>query len=192
MIATENRIGGYHQSNIPFVRSVHLIKKSDVISVLDPVRFKLPGGNRTHIPFGGIRIRTGTMITRMMFPPQSCSFSQPYARSDSGLTSSPSINFPMPASRDDVLEWYLENSETQFVCLMEDNNSKAYIIGNEERGLRPAMSQSIGSVNDFSISLSGTFNLPLFVLRPIGEGVNLSVLFPDTDFSIDFSLDFNA
>lgn len=192
MIVNEQKLGGYSQANSPFVLSLYLIDKSDVISVMDPFRHRLPGGHVSRIPFGGIVLKTGTMITQMKFPPLACSYSQNFNRSDGGVVSSFGINFSIPASREDVTDWYNESAEKQFVCLMEDANRQPYIIGNEERGLRTAMAQSISSVNEHAVSLSGALNVPAFLLPTLTGGIVLADLFPDTDFSYDFSLDFNA
>ena len=191
MIAKLHEVGGHNQVNSPFVRSVYFLDRSDVIAVLDPFRYAIPGAERSYIPFGGIRIKTGAVVDKMKFPPQTCIYSQQFKRTDSGVESFCQIDFPIPASRPDALDWYTKNAQKQLVCLFEDNNGRPYIFGNEERGARPAMSQSIGTTNEYFISVSGRFNVPTLMLNP-KLGLDLSVLFPETDFSYDFSLDFNA
>lgn len=192
MTVNEQNVGGYAQSNVPFVLAVYLIDRQDVLSVLDPVRCPQPGGSLVRIPAGGIVVKTGAVVTRMKFPPLACSFSQTLSRTDGGVTSSVGINFSIPASREDVSAWYSKSQEKQFVALFEDTNRQAYLVGNEERGVRVSLAQSIASVNEHSVTLSGTFNLPAFLLPSLTGGIVLADLFPGTDFSIDFSLDFNA
>lgn len=192
MTVSEQKIGGYNQSNVPFVLSLHLVNRKDVIAVLDPVRHKLPDAVAMRVPIGGVRIRTGAKLYKFMFPPLTCGFTQESSRGDGGVQYAVGVSFPMPASRIDLSEWFNDNAESQFVALMADANGQAYIVGNEDRGLRPLLGQVIGSINDQSVTLSGNFNVPAFILPSDGAGVVLANLFPETDFSLDFSLDFNA
>lgn len=191
MTVSENKVGGYSGSNSPFVLNLYLFRKSDVAVVLDPIRYPLPGGRPFCLPFGGLRLNPGTKVHRFKFPPQTCIFQQTYSRNDSGAIYSPAIEFPMPGGRLDVEEWMFQNREQQFVAIVETPAGNSWIVGNEERGLRPAAVLTTGSVNQHFFSFSATLNSPIFFLT-VGTGVNLAELFPPADFSIDFSLDFNS
>ncbi|PWJ49592.1 hypothetical protein CLV98_1465, partial [Dyadobacter jejuensis] len=125
-------------------------------------------------------------------PPLACSFSQTFERGDGGLIINSSIAFAIPASRLDIAAFFNTHYQKQWVCLLEDANRQAYILGNEERGLRMVMSQGIGSTNSHTISLSGKSTIPALILETSVQGLVLAEQFPDTDFSIDYSLDFNG
>lgn len=191
MTVSENKVGGYSGSNSPFVLNLYMFRKSDVVSVLDPIRFPLPDGRPFQMPVGGLRLKTGAKVHRFKFPPQTCTFEQTTTRSDSGVVYLPAIEFPMPGTRIEVEDWMYQNREQQFVAIIETPNGNSWIVGNEERGLRPAAVITVGAVNQHFFSFSAALNTPLFFLT-LGTGVNLAEIFPPTDFSIDFSLDFNA
>ncbi|MDQ6479816.1 hypothetical protein [Dyadobacter sp. LHD-138] len=192
MTITEQKIGGYSGVNAPGVLNLYVIDRKEVLSVLDPARHRIPGGAVSVVPAGGVVLNRGAMITKMKFPPLQCSYIQTMERTDGGLISKPVIEFQVPASRKDLIDFYNVHYQKQFVCLVEDANRQAYIMGNEERGLRMQLSQSVNSVNTHLITFSGSFANPSFLLETSAAGLVLADHFRDTDFSIDFSLDFNA
>lgn len=192
MTINQQTIGGYTGSNVPGVLSLYLFDRKDVLSVMDPFRHPAPGGSPSMIPAGSIIINRGALLTKMKFPPLSCSMIQTMERTDGGMVSKVVIEYMMPASRKDVSDYYITNYQKQFVALVEDANRQAYILGNEERGLMMSLVQSVNTVNAHSLTLYGNFNYPALYLETSGAGLVLADHFRDTDFSIDFSLDFNA
>ena len=192
MTITEQKIGGHSHSNAPGVLNLYVIDRKEVLSVLDPVRHRIPGGSVSVVPAGGLVLNRGALITKMKFPPLQCSYIQTMERTDGGLISKVVIEFQIPASRKDLIDFYNENYQKQIVCLVEDANRQAYIVGNEERGLRMQIGQSVNTINTNTVSFSGSFAVPAFLLETSPAGLVLADHFRDTDFSIDFSLDFNA
>jgi len=192
MTTQQQKIGGYTGANVPGVLNLYLIDTKEVLSVLDPVRHRIPGASMTTIAAGGILLSRGAMITRMKFPPLACSYIQTIERTDGGLISKVQIEFSMPASRQDILAFYMENWQKRFVGLIEDANRLAYVVGNEERGLMMQIGQTVNSINANTVSLAGNFATPAFLLEASPAGLVLADHFRDTDFGIDFSLDFNA
>ena len=191
MIVSEKKIQ-YSGSNTPGVLAVYIIDRSDVLSVLDPVRHRLPGATASTVPTGGIVLRRGTQLTRMKFPSLTCSFSQSAERSDAGNTYSMSVGFDMPGSCEDLFDFFHTNYQKQWVCIVEDANRRAYILGNEEQGLRMNMSQTVNPRNAFSVGFSAKLNVPGFLLQTSVYGFVLAEQFPDVEFGHDFSLDFNS
>ena len=192
MTITEEKIGGYTGANVPGVLNLYLIDTKEVLSVLDPMRHRIPGASATIIPAGGILINRGALISKMKFPPLSCSYIQTIERTDGGLISKVLVEFTVPASRQDVLQFYMDNWQKRFVGLIEDANRQAYIVGNEERGLMMQIGQTINAINANTVSFAGNFAVPAFILETSPAGLVLADHFRDTDFGIDFSLDFNA
>lgn len=192
MTITEQKIGGYSGSNAPGVLNLYIIDRKEVLSVLDPVRHRIPGGSVSVVPAGGVVLNRGAMITKMKFPPLACSYIQTLERTDGGQISKVVIEFQIPASRKDLIDFYYDNYQKQFVCLVEDANRQAYIMGNEQRGLLMQLVQNVNAINAHSVTFSGSFANPAFLLETSTSGLVLADHFRDTDFSIDFSLDFNA
>lgn len=192
MTVEEQIVGGYNGSNPPFLTSLHLIRRSDVLVVLDPMRFKRPDSIMPLLPVGGIRLKDHARVSRMKFPPQTCTMELASSRTDAGVSYTGLFEFPMPGSQIIVSAWLHQNREQQMMALAETADGTVWVVGNEEQGMRPSMVHAAGAATHHLISISGTFNLPPFVLSPASEGLNLATIFPDTDFNTDFSLDFNA
>lgn len=192
MTINQQTIGGYAGSNVPGVLNLYLFDRKNTLSVLDPFRHRIPGTFPSMITAGSFLLHRGTLITKMKFPPLACSYVQTLDRIDGGLISKNVVQFSVPASRRDISDFYNENFQKQFVCLLEDANRKAYVLGNEERGMMMSIAQSINTVNAHTITLLGNFNYPTLYIEISEAGLVLADHFRDTDFSIDLSLDFNA
>lgn len=191
MTVSEQQIS-YGGSNVPNVLTLYVIELGKVLSVLDPLRHRLPGANLAKVTAGALVLRNGSAFTKMKFPPLACVFTQTIERGDAGNAYNMLVEFAMPGSRENMLAFFNENSQKQFVCLVEDGNRQAYILGNEERGLRMIMGQSVSGINAYTVNFSGKLNVPAFLMETSLSGLVLAEQFPDTDFSIDFSLDLNA
>lgn len=192
MTINQQTIGGYTGSNVPGVLSLYLFDRKDVLSVVDPFRHPVAAALTATISAGAVVFNRGAVATKMKFPPLGCSMIQTMERTDGGMVSKCVIALNIPASRKDVMDYYAANYQKQFVALVEDANRQAYVVGNEERGLMMSLVQTVNAVNDHSLTFSGNFNYPALNLETSGAGLVLADHFRDTDFSIDFSLDFNA
>jgi len=192
MTITEQKIGGYTGINIPGVLSLYLIDRDDVWSVQDPYRHVIPDAAVSRIQSGAIVLKTGAVVTKMKFPPLACHFSQVADRGDGGNSFALAVDFAIPSSKEEIFDYYHQNRQKQFVCLMEDANRQGYVLGNEERGLRMNIAQSIAAANAISVTFSAKLNVPAFLMQTSVNGLVLAEQFPDTEFGIEFSLDFNA
>lgn len=192
MITNTQKIGGYSGSNAPGVLALYVMDRMDVLSVQDPYRHRLPGAAASRLLAGDVVVKTGAMITQFKFPPLTCSFTQVSEVGDGGEVFTMGVSFGIPGAREDVLDFYNVNSQKQWVCLMEDANRKAFVLGNEERGLKMAIGQSVTTTNGLSLSFSAKLNVPAFLLETSEAGLVLANHFPDVEFGLEFSIDFNA
>lgn len=192
MTINEQKIGGYSGSNAPGILTLYVVDLADVLSVLDPQRHRLPGALPSRLLAGDVVVKTGAVFTKFKFPPLACGFTQVAERGDGGVTYSQSVDFAMPGSREDIMDFYNTNCNKQWLCLIEDANRKAYVLGNEERGLRMALGQSITAANMHSLSFFGKMNAPAFILETTVNGLVLADHFPDVEFGLDFSMELNA
>jgi hypothetical protein len=192
MTINEQKIGGYSGSNVPGILSLYVIDLADVLSVQDPQRHRLPGATPSRLLAGDIILKTGAMITKFKFPPLACGFTQVSEAGDGGITFTQSIDFAIPGSREDIMDFYNTNCNKQWLCLMEDGNRRAWVVGNEQRGLRMSLSQSITSANTHSVSFYLKTNVPAFVLETAATGLVLADHFADVEFGIEFANELNA
>jgi len=155
--------------------------------VLDPVRHPYAGAVPGVLPANGIATELGATLTRMDFPPKSCTMAVQY----SGLTTVYSIEYELPGTDVSVSHYHHTAKNRQYVCLVEDYNGRCYVLGNEERGLRLSLSQNVSAVATSLISLGGRLNVPPFQLAA-ANGLVLAEVLANSDFGIGFSLDFNA
>lgn len=187
MTTQEAILGGYHAPNTGFVRRLFLLDHQDCISVLDPTRHPQPGAVPGMLPAHGLAAGLGATLTRMDFPPKSCTMSANY----SGLFTLYNIDYDLPGTHVSLAAFYEAAKNRQYVCLLEDYNSRCYVIGNEERGLRLGLTQSVATLAVSRLSLGGRLNVPPFQLVA-PNGLVLAEVLADSDFGIGFSLDFNA
>ncbi|TDB69088.1 hypothetical protein [Arundinibacter roseus] len=187
MIIQQANLGGYSAPNVGYIRQLFLLDIEECVSVLDPIRNQFAGSTPGIIPIGGITVILGAILHRMAFPPKGCTMSINYA----GLACSYALSYDLPGTDVSLMNFYSTAKNRQYLCLIEDNNGRCYLIGNEERGLRLSLAQSISAAANSNLSLSGQLNVPPFQLL-LTNGLVLADVFPESEFSIGFSLDFNA
>ena len=187
MTTQEAVLGGYHAPNTGFVRRLFLLDREDCFSVLDPVRHQYAGAVPGMLPVNGVAAVLGAKLTRMEFPPKSCTMSVNY----SGMTASYTIDYDLPGTDVTVAAFYEQAKNRQYVCLVEDYNGRCYVLGNEERGLRLSLTQSVATLANSRLSLGARLNVPPFQLLA-ANGLVLADVLANSDFGIGFSLDFNA
>lgn len=187
MTTQEAVLGGYHAPNIGFVRRLFLLDREDCVSVLDPVRHQYASAVPGMIPANGVAVRLGATLTRMNFPPKSCTMSANY----NGMATTHTIDYDLPGTDAGVAAFYEQAKFRQYVCLVEDYNGRCYVLGNEERGLRLSLTQSVATLANSRLSLGGRLNVPPFQLVAT-NGLVLADVLANSDFGIGFSLDFNA
>ncbi|TDB64390.1 hypothetical protein [Arundinibacter roseus] len=178
-------IGGYRTPNIGWVRKLYLLDHREVVSVLDPIRHRYPNAQPGMVPVGGLATLVGAKLTRLIFPPRACTVAVEYR----GPYNSYTINCQLPGTSAELAHFYEMARQKQHVCLLEDSNGNGFILGNEERGLRLELSQAVTNTAMTDLRLGGIQNVPPFALL---GGLVLADLFESTDFSVEFSLDFNA
>jgi hypothetical protein len=187
MTTQEAILGGYHAPNSGFVRRLFLLDREDCVSVLDPVRHRYAGAEPGMLPANGVAARLGAVLTRMDFPPKSCTMSVSYG----GMATSYTIDYDLPGTDVSVAGFYEGAKNRQYVCLVEDYNGRCHVLGNEERGLRLSLVQSVATLASSRLSLAGRLNVPPFQMD-LPNGLVLAEVLANSDFGIGFSLDFNA
>lgn len=187
MTTQEANLGGYHAPNIGFVRRLYLLDRADCVSVVDPVRDRYAGAVPGMLPTNAVATVLGATLTRMNFPPKSCTMSANFSGRDTLYT----IDYDLPGTDVSLAAFYETAKNRQFVCLVEDFNGRCYVIGNEERGLRLGLVQSVATLASSRLSLGGRLTVPPFQLAA-PNGLVLAEVLANSDFGIGFSLDFNA
>ncbi|GHB63948.1 hypothetical protein GCM10007390_17260 [Persicitalea jodogahamensis] len=187
MIAQEAILGGYHAPNIGYVRRLFLLDRANCVSVLDPSRNPAAGATPGLLPVGGLAVALGATLYRMDFPPKSCTMSFGYA----GMITTVTIEYDLPGTNVALSNFFATGKNRQYVVLVEDNNGRCYVLGNEERGLRVGLTQAVAGVANSRFTLTARLNVPPFQLVA-PNGLVLAEVLPDSDFGIGFSLDFNA
>lgn len=194
MAVTETTIGGWSKSNIGYLRKVYLLKRTDVLQVCDPLRFKTVGGyviaanGSRVIAASGIVVKDSSQYVLVRFPNQSATAKVNEVAMGSNYVYDYVLAGDMPGAQEDILAFRDANREQQFVLIFEDNNGRVWIIGNEERGLVMRVNGVIGAENSFFIEFSGRLNVPIFRV----EGINLPSFWANCEFSTEFSTDFLA
>ncbi|MPR36947.1 hypothetical protein [Salmonirosea aquatica] len=187
MTTQEAILGGYRAPNTGFVRRLFLLDREDCVSVLDPVRHRYAGAVAGMLPANGVAARLGATLTRMDFPPKSCTMGVNY----NGMATTYSIDYDLPGTDVSVAAFYEQGQYRQYVCLVEDYNGRCYVLGNEERGLRLGLAQGVATLASSRLSLGGRLNVPPFQLTS-ANGLVLAEVLANSDFGTGFSLDFNA
>ena len=185
MSVLETKIGGYSAPNIGYVRRLYLLDREQCVAVLDPLRHRYVGASEGHVPLGGVVATEVAELISMQFAPKGCTFSLGYTPNGSVCT----VSCDLPGTPGAIQNFYQRASHRQYVCLLEDNNGRAYVLGNEERGLRLRLSQSVGSVAISQLSLAGTLNVPPFQVLA-GEGLVLAQVLGNPEIRIWFSLNY--
>ncbi|TDB66835.1 hypothetical protein [Arundinibacter roseus] len=185
---TVQEIGGFDQdTNAGFVRRIRLLRKQDVVSVMDPVRF--PGyGPMYEIPFSGLIVKEGAQGFTFSLPPKTIRFSESAFENEQGLAFDTSFSFEIPKPSASLLQWLITHQQEDWVVLWEDYNDVAWISGNEEFGLRLQRSRTASGQNILLVAIQGSFSFPSFKIT----GFELQELFPQGQFSYHFGLHFNT
>jgi len=174
-------------ANAGFVRCAYLIDHTEVLGILDPVRFKNALAGLT-VPADGLTVVNGVTLTKLERVPLLGTWEEPRVESAQGDTFQPTLTFALPLITPELLAWLMTTTGRRYVVLWEDRNGYAHITGNEDTGLRLSYTRSITDLNGLSLQLTAQMPVPTWGL----ESIDPAVLFPEADFSFEFSLFFNA
>lgn len=188
MFYNQTGIGANDQpENAGFVRVAYLVDHREVLGILDPVRFPNAFPGKT-VPKAGITAVNGVTLTKLERLPLLGVFSEPRVESAQGYTYQPVFNFDFPKNSPELLAWLMTTEGRRYVMLWEDRNGFAHITGNEDNALRLTYTRSVNDANALLLQLQASMPIPTWGL----ESIVPEELFPEADFSFDFSLYFNS
>ena len=184
---TELSIGGNDQaSNAGYVRRLRLLRRADVMLVMDPARY--PTSGTWQVPVAGVLVRDGAKAYVPQVLPRTVRFSETPGESAQGMAYDMGLALELPNPDAATLAWLMANERQEWVIIWEDYNDQAWISGNEETGLRLQRSRSAAGQNILLLSLSATLPLPSFQL----PAYELAQLLPVGGFSFGFSLGYSS
>lgn len=181
------------------VKEVFLLKKEDILAVMDPAEFKnhfasaeqlsdaqLPLEGYT-IPVGGLGVKTDAEVIKLDFANSRCTFDEPQQESDHGLIYVPVIATEIPRNHPLLAQWAMDNRYKQYIALWRDGNEMAYVSGSTKQGLTVSTQRVVDDGNKVVLAITGQCERPSWHL----EGLDLEQHFAEADFSFEFSMDFN-
>lgn len=171
--------------NAGHVRRLRLLRKQDVLGVIDPVRHVGLGGSY-EIPAAGLMAALDATVYLPQVQPRTIRFSETPTDSEQGLAYEQSLSMDVPNPSPELLAWLLTHNRTEWLLVWEDYNDTAWLSGTEENGLRMLWSRSVASQNALVITWTGRLPLPSFVVA----GFEPAELFPDSAFDYSFNFDF--
>jgi hypothetical protein len=138
---------------------------------------------------GCLVLKPYAAINRLVFANNSCTFIENSADSDNGLLYDQAIVFNVSSvAQQEFVAWLAKVRYCRFVALMRDGNDNCLIAGTLEIGLLINTTQQVADKIGIACVLTAQNAEPSAAVSTVDP----SVLFADTDFGIDFSLDFNA
>ena len=184
---TEVSIGGNEQlANAGFVRRLRLLRRADVLLVMDPERYPTPGPWR--VPVGGLLIREGALAYVPQTLPRTVQFFETPGDSAQGVAYDMGLSLELPNPDAATLAWLVAHEREDWVVVWEDYNDQAWVSGNENAGLRMQRSRRAAAQNVLLLTLNATLPLPSFQL----PAYELAALFPVSGFSFGFSLGYRS
>ena len=171
--------------NAGYVRRLRLLRKQDVLGVIDPVRYRGLGGVY-EIPVSGLMAALDATVYLPQVLPRSVRFAEAVLDSEQGHAYELSLTMEIPNPDATLLAWLLAHGRTEWLVVWEDYNDTAWLSGTEETGLRLLWSRNVAGQNGMVLTWSGRLPLPSFLV----VGFEPEVLFPDSAFDYSFSYDF--
>jgi hypothetical protein len=184
---TEVSIGGTEQAgNAGYVRRLRLLRRSDVLLVMDPIRH--PTSGSWQIPVSGLLVRESAPAYVPQVLPRTVVFYEVPSESAQGMAYDMGLKFELPNPDPATLAWLIAHEREEWVAVWEDYNDQAWVSGNEEAGLRMLRNRSAAGQNILMLTLNATLPLPSFRL----PSYELTELFPAGGFSYGFSLGYRS
>lgn len=138
---------------------------------------------------GSVVLKPKAAVNRFLFAQNSCSFIETAADTDFGKAFDQALAFEISYVKQDAfVKWFANKQYVRFVAFIRDGNGNCFLVGTVQIGLILSIGKAIGE----KIALLGVLAAQNSVQAASIATIEPSVLFADTDFGIDFSLDFNA
>ncbi|MGV3560761.1 hypothetical protein [Larkinella arboricola] len=188
MIIQEQRLGGWQQQpNAGYVARLKLLYIDDVVRLAGPDQLPVPGRPLT-VSAMGLDVATQALVTELVFPPRTCTFSESSSLQGGQVQYALSIQTSIPAPGEALLTWLDQQAERRFLALWVGHNGSYYVAGQPDNGLWLMTGRSLNERDSLSLTIQGLATHPVWYL----ESYDNPTLFPDVDFDLSFDLSFSA
>lgn len=138
---------------------------------------------------GCLVLKPGAAVNRFVFAQNSASFIETPADTDFGVMYDQAVVWNISNVKQEVfLGWFAKNRYVRFVVLMRDGNDNCLMAGTLQVGLVLSIGKTVADKIAISCVMAAQNNAAAASVATVDP----TVLFADTDFGVDFSLDFNA